>query len=183
MQRSLRLLAVSSVLIPASLVAQDNGTTVTLTVGPTFVYFEGFGSGPAAVARLSISRDFTRMTGGELSAFALAPLGGATSTPDCIPGGSCATRSTPHLLSGILTSVFAYAGETGIRGSIGAGAVAASGGEGLENRSSYAGFVGLDWLPKSDNRFVPTLSVRFVQLTSPVGGARQLLLPGVGLSF
>ena len=183
MLRSLRLITAAIVVLPASVLAQETGTTVTLTVSPSFVHFDGFGSGPAAVARLSVSRDFTRMTGGEVSAFALAPLGGAASIPDCIPGGSCQTRSTPSLLTGVLTSVFAYAGETGIRASIGVGAVTASGGEGFSHRNSLAGLVGLDWIPRSTNRFAPTFAVRLVQLVRPVGGARQLLLPGVGFSF
>jgi hypothetical protein len=167
-----------------SLAAQETGTTVTLTISPTFVSFNGFGgSFGAAVARLSVSRSFTRLTGGEVSAFALAPLGGASIQPGCVPGGSCQTRSTPSVLSGLLTSMFGYAGETGLRASAGVGVVGASGGEGLGNRSSFAGVLGLDWVPQTDNRFVPTIAFRVVQLASPIAGARQLLLPGVGLSF
>lgn len=184
MLRSLRLSAIAvAAFLPGSLVAQESGTTVTLTVSPSFVDFAGLGSGPAAVARLSISRGFTRMTGGEVSAFVLAPLGGASATPECVVGGTCQTRSTPSLLSGVSTSVFAYVGETGLRGSIGVGAVGASGGEGLGNRGSFAGLIGVDWLPRTDTRFAPTFSFRLVQLASPIAGARQLLLPGVGLTF
>lgn len=182
--RSLRLSAVAAAaFLPGTLTAQESGTTVTLTVSPSFVSFADLGSGPAAVARLSISRGFSRLTGGELSAFVLAPLGGATASPDCVVGGNCQTRSTPSLLSGVSTSVFAFVGETGLRGSIGVGAVGASGGEGLGNRGSFAGLIGLDWLPPTDNRVAPTFSFRLVQLASPIAGARQLLLPGVGLSF
>jgi hypothetical protein len=83
----------------------------------------------------------------------------------------------------VLTSLFAYAGETGLRAAVGIGAVGASGGEGLGNRSSVAGVVGLDWVPRSNNRFAPTFAIRLVQLSSPIAGARQLLLPGIGLSF
>lgn len=164
--------------------AQDTGTTVTLTVSPSFIHFDGFGGGfGAVVTRVSVSRGFTQLTGGEVSAFALAPLGGATSQPGCVTGGTCQTRSTPSLLTGLLTSVFGYAGETGLRASAGAGVVGASGGEGLSHRSSLAGVIGLDWEPRSDNRFAPTFAFRLVQLARPIGGARQLLLPGVGVSF
>ena len=178
------MLAVVALLGVRSLAAQENETTVTLTVSPTFVNFSGFGgSFGAAVARLSVGRGFTRHTGGELSAFALAPLGGASSQPDCPALVSCQARSTPSVLSGLSTSVFGYAGETGLRASAGLGVVGASGGEGLGNRSSLAGIFGLDYVPRSDNRFVPTFAFRVVQLASPIAGARQLLLPGVGLSF
>ena len=164
--------------------AQDTETTVTLTVSPSFVNFDGFGGGfGAVVTRLSVSRGFTRFTGGEVSAFALAPLGAATSQPGCVVGGTCEARSTPSLLTGLLTSVFGYAGETGLRASAGAGVVGATGGEGLDNRSCLAGVVGLDWEPRSNNRFAPTFAFRLVQLARPIAGARQLLLPGVGLSF
>ena len=179
------LVAVMFAAVPnIQLGAQETGTTVTLTVSPTFVSFSGFGgSFGAAVARLSVSRGFTRLTGGEASAFVLAPLGSASSQPGCVVGGSCQARTTPSLLSGLLTSMYGYAGETGLRASAGIGVVGASGGEGLGNRSSFAGVLGLDWVPQTDNRFAPTFAFRLVQLASPIAGARQLLLPGVGLSF
>lgn len=181
----LPVVVLTSIVVPAAaLGAQETGTTVTLTVSPSFVNFDGFGgSFGAAVARLSVSRDFSRMTGGEISAFAIAPLGGATSQPGCTVGSTCQTRSTPSVISGLLTSIFAYAGESGLRASVGIGGATASGGEGLGHRSSAAGLVGLDWLPRSNNRFAPTFSIRLVQLASPIAGARQLLLPGVGLTF
>jgi hypothetical protein len=162
--------------------AQDNETTVTLTVGPSFVDFE-FGSFGAAVARLSVSRGFTRRTGGELSTFVLAPTGRASAQPGCIPGAACETRTTPSVLFGQLASLFADAGETGLRATVGGGASGSAGSEGFENRSSLAGLVGLDWIPRSDNRFAPTFSFRFLQLAKPIAGARQLLLPGIGFSF
>lgn len=177
------LAAVMLVSVPnAQLGAQDHETTVTLTVGPGFVDFE-FGSFGAAVARLSVSRGFTRRTGGELSTFVLAPLGKASAQPGCIPGAVCETRTTPSVLFGQLASVFADAGETGLRATVGGGAVGSAGSEGFKNRSSLAGLVGLDWIPRSDNRLAPTFSLRFLQLASPIAGARQLLLPGVGFSF
>lgn len=179
------LVAVLVVTLPNTTVsAQETGTTITLTVSPSFVSFDQFGGNfGAAVARLSVSRDFSRMTGGEISVFALAPLGGASSQPGCAIGSPCLTRSTPSLLSGVLTSVFGYAGESGLRAALGIGAVGASGGEGLKRRMSAAGVVGLDWLPRTNNRFAPTFALRLVQLSAPIAGARQLLLPGIGLAF
>lgn len=164
--------------------AQETGTTVTLTVSPSFVNFPGTGGHfGAAVARLSVSRPFTRMTGGEISVFALAPLGGADAQPGCPQGTKCISTSTPSLLSGVLASLFAYAGESPLRLSAGIGAVGASGGEGFENRSSLAGLAGVDWVPRTNNQFAPTFGIRIVQLSSPIAGARTLLLPGMGLSF
>jgi hypothetical protein len=63
------LVAVFAALLPHTpLGAQETGTTVTLTVSPSFVNFDGFGgSFGAVVARLSVSRDFTRITGAEIS--------------------------------------------------------------------------------------------------------------------
>ena len=186
MSRFTVFLGIVSLALPNALVkAQDPGPTLTVTVSPTAVDFGAFGgSFSAAVARLNVNVPFTRMTGGEISAFALAPMGGASSQPGCPVGSSsCQARSTPGLLSGFLTSFFAYAGETGLRASAGVGGVVASGGEGLDRRSSPAGVLGLDWLPRTDNRFVPTFAIRFVRLSSPIAGARQLLLPGVGLTF
>ena len=182
---SLLLLAVMLATVPnVPLDAQETGTRFTLTVSPSFVNFPGTGGHfGAAVAQLSVSRDFTRMAGGEISAFALAPLGRASALPGCPQGTKCISTSTPSLLSGVLTSLFVHAGESPLRVSAGVGAVGASGGEGFENRSSFAGLVGLDWLPRTNNRFAPTFAVRLVQLTSPIAGARTLLLPGLGLTF
>lgn len=163
---------------------EAGGTTVSLTVSPSVVNFAGFGGRfGAVVARLSVTRDFTRHTGGEVSAFMLAPMGGATAIPGCVEGSACQTYSTPNAVTGILTSAFVRAGESGLRLSAGAGAVSASGGEGLDHRFSLAGLVGVDYEPRSRNRLVPTFALRVVHLASPIAGARQLLLPGIGFSF
>ncbi|HEX6317166.1 MAG TPA: hypothetical protein VFZ73_19985 [Gemmatimonadaceae bacterium] len=184
MRRQVALGVIGLSMVAAPLNAQETGTTVTLTVSPSYVNFDGFGGGfGAAVARLSVSRGFTSRTGGELSVFALAPLGGATSIPGCVPGAVCRTTTTPSLLSGLLTSAFFDAGDTGLRLSLGVGGVTASGGEGFPHRTSGAGVAGLDWLPHTTNRFAPTIAVRVVQLASPIAGARQLLLPGLGFRF
>lgn len=164
--------------------AQDSRTSVALTASPSFVNFEVFGgSFGAAVAGLSISRDFSRMVGGELSGFVLAPLGGASAQPGCPVGTACQSRSTPNLLSGLLASALWYLGESGFQASLGAGVATASGGEGLEHTSSAAGSVGLGWTPRRSSGLAPTLGVRVVQLASPLAGARTLLLPGIGVSF
>lgn len=179
------LVAIFATSVPHSMLgAQEAGTTITLTVSPSFVNFPGAGGHfGAAVARLSVSQDFSRMTGGELSAFALAPLGGASAQPGCPQGTKCTSISTPGLLSGLVASLFADAGESPLRVSAGIGAVGASGGEGFGSRSSVVGLMGLDWLPRTNSQFAPTLAIRIVQLSSPIAGGRTLVLPGVGLSF
>ena len=164
--------------------AQDSRTSVALTVSPSFVNFELFGgSFGAAVAGLSISRNFSRVAGGELSGFALAPLGGASAIPGCPVGTPCQSRTTPSLLSGLLASALWYVGESGFQASLGAGVATASGGEGLDHTSSAAGTVGLAWAPRGSKGLAPTLAVRVVQLASSLAGARTLLLPGIGVSF
>jgi hypothetical protein len=164
--------------------AQEPETTITLTVSPSFVDFGDFGGRfGAGVIRLSASRSITRLTGAEVSTFALAPLGGMSSIPGCAEGGTCRTYSTPNMLTGASGSFYVYAGESGLRLSLGGGLVRALGGEGFDKRSTVAGLVGIDWIPPSDNRFAPTLAVRFLQLSTPIAGARQLLLPGVGIRF
>ena len=169
---------------PAALTAQERETVITLSGGPSVVDFGEFGGPfPAAVIRLSAGTDFSRTLGAEASAFALAPLGGQTSIPGCVPGGSCQTRSSPSMMSGFLASLLMYAGESGLRAAVGAGSVSAQGGEGFSRRSTIAGLVGLDWMPRSNRGWAPILSVRFMQLSAPVAGARQVFLPGVGLRF
>jgi len=179
------VLAILVAMLPCNAVrAQESRTSVALTVSPSFVNFETFGGNFGAfVAGLSVSRDFSRMAGGELSGFVLAPLGGASSQPDCPVGTPCQSRSTPSLLSGLLASALFYVGESGFQASVGAGVAAASGGEGLEHTSSAAGSIGLGWTPRGSTGLAPTLAVRVVQLASPLAGARTLLLPGIGLAF
>ena len=183
-RRFMSVLFLQSALLGTSAGAQERETVVTLSVGPSVVDFGEFG-GPfgAGVMRLSASTEFTRAIGAEASAFALLPLGKQASTPGCIPGGTCQGRSSPDLLSGFLASLLISAGESGVRGVVGVGSVSAQGGEGFTRRSTVAGLVGADWIPQTNNRLVPTLSIRFLQLSAPVAGARQVLLPGVGLRF
>ena len=178
-------LLVALLVIPAAtLEAQEGGTSITLSVGPSVVDFGEFGGPfPAGVVRLSASTAFTRVFGAEASAFALVPLGGQTAIPECIPGGNCQTRTSPSMLSGFLGSVLIAAGESGLRAAVGGGSVSAHGGEGFSRRSTIAGLVGLDWIPRSNSRLAPTVSVRLLQLSAPVAGAKQVLLPGVGLRF
>jgi hypothetical protein len=169
--------------VPAASRAQE-GTTVSVTVSPSFVNFAGWGgSFGAAAMQLSIRRDFTRSVGGELTAFTLTPTGAASAIPGCVQGSSCVTRTTPSLLFGLMPSIYTWIGGSSLRLSGGFGFAGAVGGEGLENTSSLAGLLGMDWVPRSRNRMVPTLALRIVQLSSPIAGARQLLLPGLGISF
>jgi hypothetical protein len=178
------LLILTSAALPTASAAQETGTTVSLTVSPSFVDFDGWGgSFGAAVVRVSISRDFTTSVGAELTAFTLAPMGGAVAQPGCVPGGSCQSRATPNLLYGVLPAMYAWIGGSDFRVSAGVGFAGAGGGEGLDRRRSAAGLLGLDWVPRNRNRFVPTLALRVVQLGSSIAGARQLLLPGAGFSF
>ena len=184
MSRFLRtLVAASLVALPASSNAQE-GTTISLTISPSFVNFSGWGgSFGAAVAQLSVRRDLTSAMGAELTAFTLAPTGGATSLPGCVQGSPCETRSTPSMLVGVMPSLYAWVGGSNLRLTAGAGYAGAAGGEGLENRGSAAALLGADWVPRSRNRLAPTFAIRVVQLGSPIAGARQLLLPGVGVAF
>jgi hypothetical protein len=178
------LLVVSTAVLSNSSAAQETNTTISLTVSPSFVNFEGWGgSFGAAVIRLSVSRDFTQTVGGEFNAFTLTPMGGASAQPGCAIGTPCQSRTTPSALYGVMPSLYSWLGGSDLRVTAGAGYVGAGGGEGLGHRSSVAGLLGLDWVPRGNNRLVPTLALRIVQLGSPIAGARQLLLPGVGISF
>jgi hypothetical protein len=177
------ILFASLVTIPAASRAQE-GTTVSLTVGPSVVNFTGFGGSlGAAVMQLSVRRDFTRSVGGELTVFTVAPTGGYSAIPGCVQGSPCETRSTPNVLFGVMPSVYNWLGGTNLRLSAGGGFAGAAGGEGFEHRNTLAGLLGIDWVPRSRNRMVPTFAFRVVQLSRPIAGARQLLLPGVGLAF
>lgn len=176
--------AVVIALLARSAAAQDGSTQVTFTVGPTVVDFAGFGGAlGGAAAQLRVSHFFSRNLGGELSAFAILPTGGSASLATCVPGNSCESRATPRLLNGVLVSPFVFAGNTGLRITLGAGAVRAAGGQGPGARASAAGALGVDWDSRSTSRFAPIIGVRVVRLATPIYGARHLLLPGVGLTF
>lgn len=164
--------------------AQEHRTTRTVTIGATAVDFEGYGGSiGAGLAQFSVDRGYSQVLGGELSAFLLVPLGGASAIPECLPGTTCQTRSTPGMFSGGFASLVARGGEKGLRAVLGIGPVWAAGGEGLENTSSFAGIVGVDWVAESKNRRALTLSARVVLLDSRIAGARLLVLPGIGATF
>jgi hypothetical protein len=168
----------------SSMAAQEpDRTTVTFAVSPSFIQFDGFGgSFGTAVAQLRVQRTFGVDAGGELSMFAVVPMGAATSIPSCPLLGSCVTRSTPNVLNGVIASGYRYLGATGLRIGLGGGNVWASGGEGSPHTSSLAGLAGIDWESRSSG-IRPTIGVRMVLLTRPIYGARQLLVPGAGFSF
>ena len=182
--RCCRTVALALVFLAPIASAQDGATRVTFTVSPGFITFSGFGgSFGTAVARLSVSRDFSRYAGAEVALFTVTPMGGASAQPGCVAGSSCQARTTPNALNGVMLSGYAFAGQTPLRLIAGVGAVKATGGEGFDPRSTTAGMVGLEWVSRSTRWFAPTFGVRFAQLGSPIAGARQLFLPGVGLSF
>lgn len=178
--RTLALVAMSA----STGAAQEQRTRIEFSVSPSFITFSGFGgSFGAAVARLSISRRITPNAGAEASVFTVVPSGAASAVPGCIQGSPCVTRTTPSALSGLMLSGYAAGAMSPVRVLVGGGVVRASGGEGFERRSTGAIMLGVEWVSRSTNRFGPSIGVRFAQLTSPLAGARQLFLPGVGLSF
>jgi hypothetical protein len=181
------LLGTACAVLAAAPAAAQEGleTRVTLTVSPTFVDFAGFGGGFGALAaQLQVSRYFSANVGGEVTAFAIVPGGKAVIDVACPVGATnCASRSTPSMLSGFLTSAFGFLGGTGFRASAGVGGVKADGGEGLPVTTSLAGALGLDWVSQGNSRWSPTVGIRAVRLARPIAGARNLVLPGVGLTF
>ena len=163
--------------------AQAPERTVVVTVSPSYVAYDPLGSFPAVVAQVGARHAFNATFGGELAVFALGTLGGATAIPDCPAGVSCVTRSTPNALSGVLASMLTRVGTSALGVSLGVGAVTAMGGEGVDHRSSAAASIGIEWIPRTTSRWVPTASIRYVQLASPIAGLRHLVLPGIGVAF
>lgn len=163
--------------------AQVGETRVSIVVSPTLVDFAGFGPMTSVAAEVRVTRFFSEAAGGQLSTFAVVPLEGAAALSACAPGRVCESRSTPGLVSGAVMSMIGEFGETGFRGSFGPGYVSASGMQGSGPRSTAAVAFGLDWIPSGRSRFTPTLGLRIVQMTSAIAGMRQLVLPGVGLTF
>lgn len=165
---------------------EEEGTRVTLRVGPTALDFAGFGGRfGAAVAELSVARRFGANAGADLSAFTILPTGGATATPGCTDpvSGACVARSSPNALNGVLLSPFTFVGGSNLRIATGVGVIGAAGGEGFPRRSSAAFAAGIDWVPDSRSRLAPSVGIRAVRLANPVAGVRQLLMPGVGVTF
>ena len=159
-------------------------TIRTLTAGASLVDFEGYGGSlGAAVGWFSIARVSESLLGTEGAFFLFAPLGGASAIPDCPPAVTCQTKSTPGLLYGAMISGLVRTGDSGLRAAFGIGAIGAAGGEGLENRSSITGHVGLDWVARGSGKYVLTVTARLLLLASPIAGARQVFLPGIGVTF
>ena len=178
---ALHLLALGMPVLASS--AQAPERTVIVTVSPSYVAYDPLGSFPAVVAQLGARHAFNSTFGGELAAFALGTLGGATAIPDCPAGVSCVTRSTPNAITGVLASMLASVGTSALGVSLGIGAVTAMGGEGLDNRSAGAASIGLEWIPRTTSRWVPMVGIRYVQLASPIAGMRHLVVPGIGVAF
>lgn len=157
-------------------------TIRTLTAGPSLVDFESYGGSMSAVVGwFSIARVSESLLGTEGALFLTVPLEGASAISDCPPPTSCPTRSTPSLLYGAMISGLARPGDNGLRAAFGIGGIWAAGGEGLENRSSITGHVGVDWVGKG--KYALTVTVRLLLLASPIAGARQVFLPGIGVTF
>ncbi len=186
---ALAALAVSVLLLgvfPRASGAQEDRTRITLRVGPTALDFAGFGGRfGAAVAELSVARRLGANSGADVSAFTVLPTGSASAIPGCTDtvGSACAARTTPNALNGFLVSPFTFVAGSNLRISTGVGMIGAAGGEGFTRRSSAAFAAAVDWVPDSRSRLVPSVGIRAVRLSTPIAGVRQLLLPGVGVSF
>jgi hypothetical protein len=170
-------------LVATPVAAQEVGESqVTFTMSPTFIRFS-LGQGFAAAAHLRVDRLLSERAAVGVSAFAMLPFGGASAEPDCPPLVSCVSLATPHLLTGLMASGYSRLRAAGLRASVGVGVVAAHGGRGPGRTSSLAGLVGLDWESSRSSRLRPTIGVRYLRTASPLYGARDLLIPGLGFGF
>jgi hypothetical protein len=152
------------------------GVRTTLAVGATWLHFS-LGDGGAVAAQLRLDKGAF-----ELSTLAVAPLGGATAIPDCIPYAPCFERRTPDVLLGAAASLRKALGASAWRGSLGVGAVTAKGMKGPGRRSSAAGSIGLDWTPRHSG-LTRTLGVRAFGLARSIGGMRYVIIPSIGFTF
>lgn len=184
MPRHVRALGLLLAVAMPSVAPAQSRTAIALTLGPSFIQFDGFGSSlGAAVAQVRLTRELTSHTGAEVTAFSLVPLGAVSVTPTCLPQAQCESRTTPNQLNGGFASAFVDVGESPLRVSAGYGYVSAVGGQGSGARSSGAWQVGLDWSRQRQSGLSFSAGVRALHLATPLYGARQLLLPGVGVSF
>ncbi len=177
------LLALSALLARPG-AAQRPATSVTVTTALSYVDFASFGGVFGAfVGQVSIARRLSGAVGVEWSALALAPGGGASADATCEDGQLCTSPSTPSALLGSVLAPVVELGTSGIRLSAGGGVVRATGGSGFAHRSSLASALAMEWRPRTRSRISPSAGVRLVNFAQPVGGARYLVLPGVGVSF
>ncbi|MEP7381072.1 MAG: hypothetical protein ABI910_05260 [Gemmatimonadota bacterium] len=177
------LLALSALLaLPGA--AQRPATSVTVTTALSYVDFDSFGGVFGAfVGQVAIARRLSGAVGVEWSAFALAPGGSATADVACQEDQRCTSPSTPSALVGTLLAPVVELGTSGIRVSAGGGIVRATGGSGFAHRSSIASALAMEWRPRTRSRISPSAGVRLVNFAQPVGGARYVVIPGIGVSF
>jgi hypothetical protein len=183
--RSTLLLALALVLLPARVTwAQTPATRVALTVSLTVVDFSTFGGRfGAGTGQVVLSHAVGATRGFDVAAFGVVPGGGASTDAACVQGIRCESRATPSLLTGLAVAPYLRVADGGVRLSAGAAVVRAVGGTGGDRRTTPAAVLGIDWLPRGPGRLAPTVGVRLLRFTSTMMGARQLVLPGVGLAF
>jgi hypothetical protein len=133
---------------------------------------------------MSLSRNVTTSTGAELSLIAVGLLGGAISEPVCPAVGQCTGGAdTPSVFSAAILSAYSFVAASPLRLSGGIGYLRSTGGYGFDHDAAAAAVIGIELVPRSTRSWLPTIGVRVAQLARPAGGARQLILPGVGLVF
>lgn len=184
MRRTVLVLGLSVAAAAPSLGAAQSKTRITLAVSPSAVNFERAGANLGAfVAQARISRDITAQAGVEVTAFSLMPTGAVSIMAGCLPDATCPSTETPSQVNGGFASAYLDIGETPLRLSTGYGRVHAVGGAGLEARNSGAYQLGLEWSPRRRAGLQLSAGVRALHLMDSILGARQLLLPGVGVTF
>jgi hypothetical protein len=183
--RSTLLLALALVLLPTRVTwAQAPATRVALTVSLTTVDFSTFGGRfGAGAGQIALSHAVGATQGFDVAAFGVVPGGQASVDAACVQGTRCESRATPSLLTGLLVAPYVRVTDADVRLSAGAAVVRAVGGAGGDRRTTPAAVLSIDWLPRRRGRLAPTVGVRLLRFTSTMMGARQLVLPGVGLAF
>jgi hypothetical protein len=183
--RSSLLLSVTLLLLaPSAGMAQQRPTRVSLTAGLTSVDFGTWGGRlGSAVAQLGVTRSVSQAAGVDLVSFAVAPAGGVSVTPACVQGGVCESRETPSLFAGAVLAPHLRLGASPLRVAAGGGYVRAIGGAGGGGRATAATMLSVEWRPSSRGRLAPSIGVRWLRFASPVMGARQLILPGMGVAL
>ncbi len=185
MQRVVRRsLAMLILAVCASTAGAQQKTSIAFTIAPGFVRFDGFGSTvKTLVAQVIVSRELTAATGAELTGFTAVPFSVVSVQPGCIPGGACQSYSSPSALMGGIASGYVQLGDSPLRLSAGLGLLSARGSEGPGARSTSAVQLGLEWSQQRSGGIRMTAGVRALQFANPISGARQLVLPGVGIRY
>ena len=149
-------------------------TRVSVLLGPTWVDFSlgGFGA-MSGQLRLELGPF-------DLSALGVVPMGQAVAA-DCVPNTPCGGGSTPDAVWGGVASLSKAIGTTGLRASVGVGAITTLGPEGSDQEPSAAGSLGLDWVRTRGAGL--TLGVRALGLASSIAGMRYHVLPSIGFRF